>query len=48
MAHAIMHVGTTVDTFLRNNLDWYGYKAFTLIYPIQHIHVKRTLIAKIV
>jgi 26S proteasome regulatory subunit N2 len=23
MAHAIMNVGTTSDTFLRENLDWY-------------------------
>jgi 26S proteasome regulatory subunit N2 len=24
MAHALMHLGTTVDVFLRENLEWLG------------------------
>mmetsp|Transcript_18315 Transcript_18315/g.25730 ORF Transcript_18315/g.25730 Transcript_18315/m.25730 type:complete len:702 (-) Transcript_18315:909-3014(-) len=42
MAHAIMHVGTTVDTFLRDNLEWLGratnWAKFTATASIGVIH----------
>jgi len=42
MAHAIMHVGTTVDVFLRTNLEWLGraknWAKFTATASIGVIH----------
>ena len=42
MAHSLMHVGTTVDSFLRDNLDWLGkaqnWAKFTATASIGVIH----------
>lgn len=50
MAHAIMHAGTTVDTFLRDNLEWLGkaqhwakYSATATIGIIHKGHHKESL-----
>jgi 26S proteasome regulatory subunit N2 len=42
MAHALMHLGTTVDVFLRENLEWLGkatnWAKFTATASIGVIH----------